>query len=371
MANPGALISIRREPRPWAESKPERIQRTDVIAHAEWDALLDLFDDVNYEQTSLFTSRMFGTENTVCVIVTEDGELLGGMCYGRVRVPLFGGVGFCKVGPVWRPAGRPAELGRFNRLVTALCRHASDAGIALTLIPRAHPVFTTLESDTLQDLGLKARRLTQGSDHFICNATLSAEAQMASLGQSWRANLRKAEKAGVEVVELQPGEYAAFETLYQQMSQRKQVLLFRPVDVVPELAATLPENLKPKCLMAHHDGEAVAGLVYGVLGDTAYYLYGATGEKALPVRAGYKLQWEALKRIRGHANWYDLGTSSDEPGLAQFKSGLIGKEGVMLQVPGEFDFAAGLKAKLALKLVYGVRGARRALRTLMSRLYRG
>jgi Acetyltransferase (GNAT) domain len=370
MANLGALTSIRREPRPWAEGPSERMLSTDIIAHAEWDALLDLFEDVNYEQTSLFTSRIWGKENTVCVIVTEDGEPIGGMCYGRARVPLLGGVGFCKVGPVWRLAGRPGDLDRYNRLVAALCRHAKDAGLALTLIPRAHPIFTALESDALKDLGLKQRCLVR-ADHFICNATLSPDQQMANFAQTWRANLRKAEKADLEIVELQPGDYAAFEKLYDEMSRRKQVLMFRPVDVVPQLAETLPENLKPKCLMAYHEGEAVAGIVYGVLGDTAYYLYGASNGKALPVRAGYKLQWEVLERIRGHANWYDLGTSSDEPGLAQFKSGLIGKEGLMLEVPGEFDFASGLKAKLALKLVYGARGARRILRSWKSRLYRG
>ncbi|BCJ89782.1 hypothetical protein IZ6_05170 [Terrihabitans soli] len=371
MSQSATLVSARLEPRPWSQHLLEREQEINIVSHADWNALLDLFEDVNYEQSSLFTAKTFGVENTVCVVVVEQGEVLGGMCYGRVNVPVLGGVGFCKVGPVWRPIGKPVDLGRYMRLVTALCRHAKNAGIALTLIPRAHPVFTSLESDALADLGLKARRMTQGGDHFICNASLSAEAQLASLAQTWRANLRKAEKAGVDVVELDPGDYAAFEALYQSMSERKQVLLFRPVDVVPELAESLPEDLKPKCLMAHHDGEAVAGIVYGVLGDTAYYLYGATGEKALPVRAGYKLQWEVLERIRGEAAWYDLGTSASEPGLAQFKSGLMGKEGIKLQVPGEFDYAATIKAKLALKFVYGARGARRILRTWMSRLYRG
>jgi hypothetical protein len=363
-------LSIRREPRPWAANAPERVQRIDVIAHAEWDALLDLFDDVNYEQTSLFTSRIWGRDNTVCVIVTEDGELLGGMCYGRVRVPLLGGIGFCKVGPVWRATGKPADIETYKRLVTALCRHAAEEGIALTLIPRAHPVFTKLESQALADLNLTQRDLVR-ADRFICNASLPAEAQMASFAQTWRANLRKSEKAGLEVVELAPGDYAAFETLYNDMSRRKQVLLYRPVDVVPELAETLPDNLKPKCLMAYHEGEAVAGIVYGVLGDTAYYLYGATNEKALPVRAGYKLQWQVLAHIRGRAAWYDLGTSSDEPGLAQFKSGLIGKDGILVNVPGEFDFAPTFKAKLALKTVYGARALRRIQRTWTSRLYRG
>lgn len=370
MSNASALVSIRREPRPWSATPRDRVQRIDIIGHAEWDALLDLFEDVNYEQTSHFTSRIWGKDKTVCVVVTEDSEVLGGMCYGLARVPLLGGVGFCKVGPVWRPLGQPVELGRYTRLVSALCRHAAEAGIALTLIPRAHPVFTGLESEALADLGLRPRRIALG-DHFICNAALPADAQMASLSQTWRANLRKAEKAGVEVVEIEPGDYASFETLYQAMSQRKQVLMFRPVDVVPALAATLPENLKPKCLIAYHEGEAVAGIVYGVLGDAAYYLYGATNEKALPVRAGYKLQWAVLERIRGITSWYDLGTSASEPGLHQFKSGLMGKEGVMLQVPGEFDFTPTRKAKFALMAVYGARSLRRILRTLKSRLYRG
>jgi lipid II:glycine glycyltransferase (peptidoglycan interpeptide bridge formation enzyme) len=195
-------------------------------------------------------------------------------------------------------------------------------------------------------------------DHYMVDAVLTEESQLASLGQTWRANLRKADKAGVTISEL--ADYAQFEELYAQMTQRKNVLLLRPVDVVPALKRGLPERLQPKGLIAHHDGEPVAGIIYGVLGDTAYYLYGATNAKSLPVRAGYKLQWAVLERIRRHARWYDLGQSSGDEGMRQFKSGLIGKAGTLVEIPSEFDYASGWRAKLALRVVYGLREVRRA-----------
>lgn len=365
-----SLVQFKRsESRSIAPRGPMGRLQIDVVSPAEWDALLDLFEDVNYEQTSIFTARQWGSKNTVCVVVRDGGELVGGACYGRVRVPGIGAVAFTKFGPVWRARGAEATPERYRCVIEALCRHADGEKIALTIIPRAHPVFTEVECGELRRLGFATRERMNG-DHYIVDASLPADAQMSSLGQTWRANLRKAEKSGVTITELPDGQYAEFERLYAQMTQRKNVLLLRPVDVVPALASGLPETLRPKGLIAHHDGEPVAGIIYGVLGDTAYYLYGATNAKALPVRAGYKLQWAVLERIRGDAAWYDLGQSSGDDGMRQFKSGLIGKGGALVEIPSEFDYAASWRAKLALRMVYGLREVRRALLRIRRSLQR-
>src|ERR1700754_5291200 len=114
MVEPGLAAAAMPRPRhktgPLAA--PGHTPRVDAVSHQEWDSLLDLFEDVNYEQTSIFTARMFGADNTHCAVVIEDGQLLGGICYGMVRVPMIGAVGFCKVGPVWRPAGEEADATR-------------------------------------------------------------------------------------------------------------------------------------------------------------------------------------------------------------------------------------------------------------------
>jgi lipid II:glycine glycyltransferase (peptidoglycan interpeptide bridge formation enzyme) len=207
------------------------------------------------------------------------------------------------------------------------------------------------------------------ADRFLVDAALTADEQAASLGQTWRSNLRKSEKAGLDVADLDFTDYSEFVAIYDRMAQRKQVTLYGPVDVVPELRATLPEEMRPLGVIARHEGEAVAGVIYARIGDMAYYMFGATNDKALPVRAGYALQWAVLDKLRGTTRWYDLG-GAPEPGLRQFKSGFVGKAGVVVTLPGEFDYAAGPRAKLALRLISAVRMARDLIRSTLKALRR-
>jgi len=101
----------------------------------------------------------------------------------------------------------------------------------------------------------------------------------------------------------------------------------------------------------------------------AYYMFGATNDKALPVRAGYALQWAVLDKLRGTTRWYDLG-GAPEPGLRQFKNGFVGKAGVVVTLPGEFHYAVGLRPTLALRLVSTIRMARNLVRTTLKALRR-
>ena len=117
-----------------------------------------------------------------------------------------------------------------------------------------------------------------------------------------------------------------------------------------------------------HEGTPVAGAVVAVLGDTAYYVFGATSDEALPLKAGYALQWWIVnwlsdKKVR----WYDLGGEAMEPGLRQFKKGLVGKSGVVLAMPGELDYWTHAVGQIVADGIYGFRAARGAVLSLLSR----
>jgi lipid II:glycine glycyltransferase (peptidoglycan interpeptide bridge formation enzyme) len=146
--------------------------------------------------------------------------------------------------------------------------------------------------------------------------------------------------------------------------------LFRPIDVVPALSKALAVPLRPRGLVVSSNGKPVAARIYGILGDTAYSLYSATIDEALPLRAGYRMHWDILNEIRGKAQWYDLGISSDDQGMRSFKEGLIGKRGKLVIVPSEFDYADGFRTRLALRVLHGLRGARRLYMKLRQSLIR-
>ncbi len=344
---------------PWTSATAETPDALCVeqVDAATWDAALEAFDDVNYEQTAAYAERRWGSEHVICLLVRERGALVGAACHGLIRVPLLGKIGFCKYGPVWRVKGGSADPHQYRRIVQALLDHARDTGLALTIVPRAHPVYTELETAELAALGLRARPCLNG-DHYIVDATLSAEEQMASFTAPCRANMRKALGTGVTVTELD--DFTIFDRLDTEMKGRKGIVIFRPQDVLPALTQALPAPLRPYGLVAWHEGKPVAAHIYGILGDTAYYLYGATSRDALPVRAGYRLHWETLERIRGRARWYDLGISSENPGMQRVKEGLIGKRGKLVIVPHEFDYAPDAHARAVLAAVHALRSLRRS-----------
>ena len=335
---------------------PAHAERVDS---ARWDSLLDGFDDVTSDQSALYAAHRWGDEKVVCLVVRDaNGEILGGATCLRFSLPLLGGLVYAKFGPVWRRRGEPAIIERYTAIVSAIRDYAAELGLALTLVTRPHPDFTPLEAEELHRLGFTSG-LDIVDDRYMVDCALSSEDQMASLAQTWRANLRKSDKAGVEIVDLDDTSYSEFEALYGRMMTRKQVTLYDPVEIVPKLRAHFSEEMRPQALLARHNGEAVAGIVYAVFGDVAYYMYGASSEKALPVRGGYALQWAVLDRLRGRVRWYDLGGAPDGGlSLHQFKSGLVGKAGLRIGMPCEFNYAATFRATCALFLIQTIRRIR-------------
>jgi lipid II:glycine glycyltransferase (peptidoglycan interpeptide bridge formation enzyme) len=112
---------------------------------------------------------------------------------------------------------------------------------------------------------------------------------------------------------------------------------------------------------ASHQGEVVAGAVVIVAGDVGYYLYGASADAALSLRAGYALHWRIAGWLaeRGVC-WYDLGDGFG--GLRQFKQGFVGKSGVVLTT-GEFDRWLNPQSRMVGGAIYGARNLVATLRS--------
>jgi lipid II:glycine glycyltransferase (peptidoglycan interpeptide bridge formation enzyme) len=98
-------------------------------------------------------------------------------------------------------------------------------------------------------------------------------------------------------------------------------------------------------------------------------LFGASNDDALPLKAGYALQWSIILGLRGtSARWYDLGGEAGEPGLSQFKRGLVGRHGVVISAAGEYEYLPTWRAQLASGIVMGLREVRRRISTIRSGL---
>ena len=338
---------------------PSPAASTDEVPHEVWERGLGGFLDASYDQSATYAAGKWGAQRVSACRVTAGGTVLGGAIVVMLSPPGIGrGVAYIKFGPVWRDRGAAADPARYRAVVAALVEeYAVRRGHMLTIRPRPHPEVAPVEYAALAAMGFRLRPQEADRNRYLVDLSLDEAAQAASLSQKWRYNLRQAWKKGVTVAEFAgPAGAAEVGRLHRQTVARKG---FRDEDnfgVLPAMAERLPPGLAPRSFLASAQGRPVAGAVVGVLGDTAYYLYGASGDEALPLRAGYALQWGIVAALRGSgARWYDLGGDVGETGLRQFKAGLAGSAGAVHAMPGEFHRWSEPLGRLAGEAVFAAR----------------
>jgi lipid II:glycine glycyltransferase (peptidoglycan interpeptide bridge formation enzyme) len=167
----------------------------------------------------------------------------------------------------------------------------------------------------------------------------------AGFNQLWRRNIRKAEKARVEVV---PGSYddlPVFHDLYLVTAQRDHFTP-RPLayfqTMVRALSAEDPDRIR--LYLARHEGDLLAATIGIRVGTHAWYSYGASANHKREVRPSNAIQWRMLSDAHeAGATVYDLRGITDtlDPadhlfGLIQFK---LGTGGEAVEYLGEWDYA--------------------------------
>jgi lipid II:glycine glycyltransferase (peptidoglycan interpeptide bridge formation enzyme) len=321
-----------------------------IVSGAEWDATIAGFDEVCQEQLYAFATSRWPSVTQEPVLFLANGEVVGGSLMMVQRLPLgIGTIAVSKWGPMLKHAQRADAQVIHAGMVEALVREYADKrGQMLSILPRASisPVNDAYQS-------LRARGFKRGSEllfpnRYIVALRLDDAAQRKSFHQKWRYHLNKSEKAGLSFEHAGPERLPEFETLYTAMTDRKQFTDHSAYDTVSALMA-LDEKLRPELFFVRHEGELVAGALIFKSGDRAVYLYGATNDKALPLRAGYFMHWHIIRWLRDNSQaiWYDLGGTDGFQGLHQFKKGIVGEAGVIRPVPPVANYASRPLAYLA------------------------
>ncbi|NGN67487.1 peptidoglycan bridge formation glycyltransferase FemA/FemB family protein [Streptomyces sp. A7024] len=175
-------------------------------------------------------------------------------------------------------------------------------------------------------------------------ADRSLEDVLKSFNQLWRRNIKKADKASVEVVEGGLEDFAEWQRLYEITAERDQ---FRPRPQAyfermwKALNGEVPGTMR--MYFARHEGENVAAATMLVVGGHVWYSYGASANHKREVRPSNAMQWRMLQdAYTMGAKVYDLRGISDTLdesdhlfGLIQFK---VGTGGEAAEYLGEWDF---------------------------------
>lgn len=337
----------------------------DHLSPSGWEETVGLFDDATYDQTHVFAEHNWGGERLSHVTVALDGRLAGAAQAVVLTPPgLARGLAYVKFGPLWRRKGEAPDPVALASILAALQReYAVRRGHMLTLLPPPDAEHGDLWRKLLHEAGFSQRRHMDDPNRYHVNLALDAEQLRASLSQKWRAHLKKASAAALKFTSGRDGaHFSAFSRLHDQMTARKGFSDGDALAAVPKMIARLPEAMRPGIVLAWHHGEPTAGAIVGRIGEVAQYLFGATDERALALRAGYALQWRIIEeQRRDGARWYDLGGEVGSQGLRQFKKGLVGREGAVVELPGEWDFWTDPVGRYAADAMFALRRAKATL----------
>ncbi|MER5809145.1 peptidoglycan bridge formation glycyltransferase FemA/FemB family protein [Streptomyces sp. NPDC002033] len=175
-------------------------------------------------------------------------------------------------------------------------------------------------------------------------ANRSLDDVLKGFNQLWRRNIKKAEKAGVEVVQGGYDDLPTWQYLYEITAERDK---FRPRPLSyfqrQWTALNSEDPNRMRLYIAQHEGEPLAAATMLTVGQHVWYSYGASANHKREVRPSNAMQWRMLRDSYAlGASVYDLRGISDTLdendhlfGLIQFK---VGTGGEAVEYVGEWDF---------------------------------
>ncbi|TCO24644.1 lipid II:glycine glycyltransferase (peptidoglycan interpeptide bridge formation enzyme) [Kribbella steppae] len=204
----------------------------------------------------------------------------------------------------------------------------------------------------LRTLGWKAPRVgdgfAAGQPQYVFQVPLAGRSQddlLKGMNQLWRRNIKKAEKAGVEVTQGGAEDLKAFHALYVETAERDHFTP-RPLPYFMKMQAAMANQPAECCdfriYNAYHQGDLVASTIWVRVGGHSWYSYGASSTAKRDVRGSNAIQWRMMSdALAAGASVYDLRGITDtldpnDPhvGLIQFK---VGTGGEAVEYVGEWD----------------------------------
>jgi hypothetical protein len=334
-----------------AASRSAAAMTTQIVAPELWDRTVAQFDEVCQEQLYAFAKTRWPAVSHEPMLFWRGGELVGGSLMMIQPLPLkVGALAVVKWGPMLAKAEHPDRNDIYREMIDAMVdEYAVKRRLMLSVLPRASLSAFNADYDHLVHRGFSRGSELGFPNRYIVNLRLSDEEQRKSFEQKWRYHLKKSEKAGLSFEHAPASRLGEFQALYDTMLDRKRFPDHSAYETLPALMTMDNERLRPELFFVRHLDEVIAGAVIFKAGDRAVYLYGATNDKALPLRAGYFMHWHIIRWLRDNtpARWYDLGGTDGFHGLHQFKKGMVGEAGVIQPVPPVANYAAHWWPRLA------------------------
>jgi peptidoglycan pentaglycine glycine transferase (the first glycine) len=212
--------------------------------------------------------------------------------------------------------------------------------------PESHEIPSGTQ--TIQALAAQGWRISRQQIQFANTMTLdlssSEDDLLANMKQKTRYNIRLASRRGVSVRRGGSQDLDLLYRMYAETSLRDGFVIRKPAYYEDAWRSFIDAGLAQPFL-AEVDGEPIAGLIAYRFGNTAWYIYGMSGNLHREKMPNHLLQWEAIRWAKAQGcTTYDFWGAPDEPGdkdrmwgVYRFKLGFGAR---LVRTPGAWDFTS-------------------------------
>ena len=252
---------------------------------AAWDDFLLAQPRAHLLQLSRWgkLKTQFGWDAQI-VTLTDKDEILAGAMVLLKRLPFMAGK--MAYVPMGGYASDPRLLAPLWRAI------GQETGAAFLKLEPGH--FTEGEPPDLASMGFQPSPQTiQPSSTIIVDIETDNDIILSRMNQSTRRKIRKSLAGGVIYKEGERADLTAFNRLMLETGARNAFGVHNASYFEAVYELLMPE--RGALLLAMHDGDLLAAIMIFAVGDTAWYLYGASSRAKGNLYATYGIQWEAIQ----------------------------------------------------------------------------
>jgi lipid II:glycine glycyltransferase (peptidoglycan interpeptide bridge formation enzyme) len=262
----------------------------DDSPQCEWESFLEKFVCGNLQQSFDYGEVMkaYNPRTRVVRLLALDGDYPVGLVQGRFNKK-FGFGDRLEVGGVYGNGLLVVDKDDervLRELIADLEERAIKNRVSEALIYRIG------EDHVLESLGYT---LIQVFNVYKVALQKSAEELWSNIAYNKRKNIKKAQRQGVEVVEVTS--YDGLVSFYDMLSisGKRADFIPHPFSYFYSYLKIFGANDNARVFLAVFDGQYVAGVFVVIHGDTAYALGAGSREDAWSVRPNDMLHWKAME----------------------------------------------------------------------------
>lgn len=278
------------------------------------------------------------------LVIEKDGEIVAAASILERRIPVLRTpIFYASRGPV-------ADLKNVELLDLVFAEVRKLAKKQGAIFLKIDPDVPSTEKELLAFLrsrGFRSAESGKGFEGvqpkyvFRLDISPAEETLLTNMQQKTRYNIRLAGKKGVRIRRGTRDDLPAFYRVLKETTERDQFLV-RAYSYFEDLYDSLVPVGLGELFIAEYEGEIIAGTLAFVMGEKAWYIYGASSNSHRNVMPNYLIQWEMIRWAKSlGCTLYDFRgvpghLTEDNPlyGLYRFKKGFNGE---YTEFIGEWD----------------------------------